>query len=668
MTKRTGIVANQVRAADLMPASMDAERRTVDVVFTTGAAVKRYDWWADRHYLEELEVTPEAVRLDRLNGGAPFLRDHYASTDSTIGVVERGSAKIENGRGTATVRFPPAGVDENADKIFEKIRAGVLTSVSVGYRTHAVIETRSTDGGLDVIRSTDWEPYEISAVAMPADTGAQFRSAQPDIVVPTIHPNGERMPEPIVPVPAPPAPVVPPVATEDLVRAERARISGINHAVRVANLGTEFAQRMIDAGTALDVARTEVLAELERRSAPPGPTHLPITGGETSGEKFIRGATAALLERAGLTRDVEAAKATKKVKGLEKVDTDGGEFRGMSFLDMARHVLTALGVSTRGLSPDEVFKAAFQSRGAPYSGVSDFPVLLENVMNKSLLAAYALTPDVWRTFVKVMTVRDFRDVNMFRTGTFGALDALDENGEYKLKGIPDGVKTAINTETKGNRINVSRKLLINDDMQALADLMTKLGRAAALSIEKSFFDLLAQNAGAGPTFTDRFGTAAFFHASRGNIGTASAPSVAAFDADRVLMRNYKDISGNEYLDIRPSLLLINTGHYGAARVINTSQFDHTAGQANLNKPNAVGGMFTSIIDSPRLGTPSTKRYMFVDPAIVPAFVCAFLEGAGEAPYMEAQDGWSVDGAEMKLRLDYKVQPFDPFGAFYNAGA
>jgi len=46
---------------------------------------------------------------------------------------------------------------------------------------------------------------------------------------------------------------------------------------------------------------------------------------------------------------------------------------------------------------------------------------------------------------------------------------------------------------------------------------------------------------------------------------------------------------------------------------------------------------------------------------------AFLDGQTE-PVLETKDGWDVDGAEMKVRLDYAVGAVDWRGAVTNAGA
>lgn len=86
-----------LRAA-VRPGSVDIENRTAELTWTTGAKGRRWSWDIGA-YMEELEVTPEAVRLDRLNNGAPFLNTHSAwELGDVVGVVER--AWLEGGAGT----------------------------------------------------------------------------------------------------------------------------------------------------------------------------------------------------------------------------------------------------------------------------------------------------------------------------------------------------------------------------------------------------------------------------------------------------------------------------------------------------------------------------------------------------------------------------------------
>jgi hypothetical protein len=164
----------QARGALVRAASFDESDNSIEVCWTTGATVRRMSW-REGLYDEELIVTPAAVRLDRLNAGAPLLNTHADwSLEDVLGSVVPGSAKLVKGEGIARVRLSKAPGD--ADNV-QKIREGIITNISVGYAIHRVEKIEAADGTVPVWRIVDWEPLEISAVPIPADPGAQVRSA-----------------------------------------------------------------------------------------------------------------------------------------------------------------------------------------------------------------------------------------------------------------------------------------------------------------------------------------------------------------------------------------------------------------------------------------------------------------------------------------------------------
>lgn len=165
--------------------SIDAETRTVDLTFSTGAAVLRTDWYTGKQYREILSMDPAHVRLDRLNAGAPLLDAHSAwSVGDVLGTVQRGSARIEKGAGLATVRFSKR---DTVEPIFQDVRDGIITAVSVGYRVYKFQEDAPKDGAGPVTRTAiDWEPFEVSMVPMPADIGAKVRAGDKSLTNPCV--------------------------------------------------------------------------------------------------------------------------------------------------------------------------------------------------------------------------------------------------------------------------------------------------------------------------------------------------------------------------------------------------------------------------------------------------------------------------------------------------
>lgn len=393
----------------------------------------------------------------------------------------------------------------------------------------------------------------------------------------------------------------------------------------------------------VDQANAKLLAHLGQGAAP-------IAGGyvvtvEDERDKFRAAAVDSILARA----------AARDAKGDVVRVTAANPLRGHKLIDLARACLARAGINTDGMSQMQVVAAAFTQ------STSDFPVLLENTMHKSLQAAYAVAALTWRRFCNIGSVSDFRASNRYRVGSLSNLDAVSELGEFKNKAIPDGEKSSITAGTKGNIINLSRQAVINDDLGAFVGLAAALGRAAARTIESDIYALLALNSGLGPTMSDSY---SLFHANHNNITTGAAISMAALDLDRVALASQKDVGGNDYLDLVPDVLLLPLSLGGTARGIVGAEYDpDTTGK--LQKPNIVKNMVRDVVDSPRLT--GTRRYLFANPSEAPVLEVAFLDGQQD-PYLELQDGFDVDGGRYKVRLDYGTAAIDYRGAVTNAGA
>lgn len=147
--------------------SVNEDDRTVELSFSSEIEYER--WFG----IEILDHSPGAMRMDRLQSGAALLVNH--DWDDQVGVVESVSIGDDR-RGRAVVRF---GRSARATEIFQDVVDGIRKLVSVGYRVHAAKLVETRDGDVDVYRITDWEPYEISLVSVPADpTVGVGRSAE----------------------------------------------------------------------------------------------------------------------------------------------------------------------------------------------------------------------------------------------------------------------------------------------------------------------------------------------------------------------------------------------------------------------------------------------------------------------------------------------------------
>lgn len=434
------------------------------------------------------------------------------------------------------------------------------------------------------------------------------------------------------------------VSAADILAADKTRREGIRaSAGKFASWdGVSDLLKKCEDDTACTVeqANAKLLAHLGSQASPVAGSHVVTV--EDESDKRRTAIASAIMVRAGVA-DAETIRAAS-----------ANPYRGLKLLDLARASLARAGIKTDGMDQRQLVAASFTQ------GTSDFPILLENAMHKTLQQAYALAGDTWTRFCKTGSVSDFRAHPRYRVGSFGNLDALNELGEFKNKSIPDGEKASILAGTKGNTINLSRQAIINDDLGAFVGLAQSLGRAAKRTIEADVYALLALNAGLGPALSDG---KTLFHADHGNIGAAAAIAMASIDADRVLMASQKDVGGNDYLDIRPAVLVLPIGLGGTARSINEAQYDPDTAN-KLQKPNVVNGLYRDIVDTPRLT--GTRRYSFADPSEAPVIEVAFLDGAQE-PFLELQNGFDVDGAQYKVRLDFGVAGVDYRGSVTNAG-
>lgn len=681
ITKDLGILHQR---AMFSPESINDNDRTVEVVVATEAPVRTYSW-EDGRVNEILSMKSGSVRLGRINSGAPLLKDHRSSLDNTIGVIVDGTAKVVNNELRAVVRFAKAEDDEEADKVFRKVKDGILRNISVGYRVYKYQVTKR-DGELPEYLAVDWEPVEVSVVPVPADADAGVRSdSGNEIKVEIINSHNkqvtmtkdqmraevvrlraldsrtaeeetqlrdleskiaeaERSVQPDAPTPAPSPSPEGKIVDENAVRsaateAERNRITQIRAFAETAGFDNAQVDKFITDGTSLEAVRSAAFDKFLASGGQNVNGNVSVRADEA--DKFRQDVSAGILLRSASVPEKDLSKETKE---------RGVSFRTRTFLQIAEECLRREGVDMRGMSNMEIMGRAITSN------TGDFPVILADVNRQILLSNYNATADTWRRFCMVGSVSDFRDHKRLRMGSFSRLDKVGENSEYKNKSIPDAEFEKIAAETYGNIINVSRKMLINDDLGAFSRLPMMLGRAAARSIEIDVYALLVAN----PTLEDGI---ALFNASHGNIGTGSAISVAGLDADRLLMREQTDPSGNDYLDIMPDVLVVPVGLESTAKMLNTSQYDPTSG-VGLQKPNVVLGIVSDVVGTPRLS--GTTRYMFANPSVEPVIEVAFLDG-NQAPMMDMAEEFNVDGMSWKIRHDYGVGAIGYRGVVRNAG-
>lgn len=232
----------------------------------------------------------------------------------------------------------------------------------------------------------------------------------------------------------------------------------------------------------------------------------------------------------------------------------------------------------------------------------------------------------------------------------GLLDQVAEHQEYRYASLAEGKET-VSINTFGKMVALSRQAIINDDTSAFTRIPEGLGKAAKRTVNKSVYDKLFAN----PTLlTD---STAVFHANHSNLGTGAISggiTVVALDAARSAMARQQDLAKSAYLNISPSVLLVPVGLSGAAKVVIQSQYDPDS--VKLQRPNIAFNLVESIVSDPLLDANSATAWYLISKQY-DAFIVGFLDG-NQTPAIETQTGWTVDGVETKIRLDWGVSCID----------
>ncbi len=663
----------QLRRAPILPATVNAEARSVVVVFTTGAAVRRRRWtgWDTSVPFDEiLEVSDRAVDLTRLNAGAPALDSHSVwSSHSQVGVVER--AWIEGKEGKATIRFPREGLDQAADRMFGLISDGIIRNVSVGYSIERVkVVEPAAKGEVEQRIVERWTPLEVSFVTVPADPRAQVRAAdqasypveivdtrmqkeasmpestttvagdvpastetrQAPIAAPANpEPTAARMPEP---APAPDSEVIATRARE----AERNRVSTIYDLTSRLNLERSFAEDLVRRGVSVDESRRLILDQVaaksdETRTFP----HVAVPLGGRDERITRRDAVAnALLHRYSPT--------------LFPLEDAARQYRGMALLELARESLGNAGVNTRGLSRDEVATRSLHS-------TSDFPEILSAVTNKTLRQAYETYPRTFMLFCRQVLATDFKAMNRVQLGEAPQLLEVGESGEFK-RGTLGESKESYKVKTYGRVVAITRQVLINDDLDAFTRIPAMYGNSIAQLESDVVWGIITAN----PAMADGN---ALFHTTHKNLaGTGAALDVASVGAARAAMALQTGLDKKTVLNIRPAFLIVPAALELKAEQL-VAQNLVPADSAKV-VPQSIRTL--SPISEPRLDAASaTSWYLAASPNQIDTIEYAYLEGQ-QGAYIETRNGFDVDGVEIKCRLDFGAKAIDWRGLYKNPGA
>ncbi len=284
---------------------------------------------------------------------------------------------------------------------------------------------------------------------------------------------------------------------------------------------------------------------------------------------------------------------------------------------------------------------------------------LLNSMTKRLVQDYDGQPQDWRRFVTIRALRDFKAQDRIRLHDFASLSTVSEGSAYTNLAWDDTRETYAPVK-KGNLVVVTREAILNDDLDAIRKVPSKLAIAAAITINEFVHGLFTGNplmADGTKVFDDGTQTA---HANR----LTSSLSATALQAAMTLMMKQVNTAGKR-LNLRPAYLLVPPDLLFTAMTLVSSTL--VPGSMN-NDANVLRGALEPL--SVAQFTDATDWYVVADPRHVETIEVGFV-GGRETPDLLMQDAplegqvFTNDQISFKVRWEFGGGWLDYRGAVWS---
>ena len=500
------------------------------------------------------------------------------------------------------------------------------------------------------------------------DEGAMFMNEQQQLEETAVVENGQEITEGAGGTHVPHVPQAPRLLEQEIREAKEAQTlrTSLLEELRRERAQLRLERRLLEAALPEAIkkqlhgrytGRVFEMEELERD----------ITGSrqmlaELSAQGLVRGHG---HEKVELSMQVtEAEKMQAAFDGMLGLEIDQSRFAGVRGFTSIREAYARVtgDASVSGISERSQVGSIRVSESAPITRITEadtttasFSYLLGTSMNKRLLKDYQAWPAEWMRFSSIVPIKDFKQQSRVRLGAFGSLPIVAEDTAYSAITLTDTAATYV-PQKRGNLVTVSREVIVNDDLQAIKQIPTKLAVAAAYTLAEFVYAFLSSN----PNIYD--GSALFTSgAPHSNLGS-SALSTGAMQTGVTAMREQSNFAGKR-IGLRPRFLVVPPELEWSAMVMTKS-----AGipGSNNNDINPMMGYVTPIV-SPQLAN-TTQWFLIADPLVVDTVEVGFVGGqVNPALFIQDQPlfglNFTQDVISYKIRHEYGGAVVD-FRGFY----
>jgi hypothetical protein len=279
--------------------------------------------------------------------------------------------------------------------------------------------------------------------------------------------------------------------------------------------------------------------------------------------------------------------------------------------------------------------------------VSDFPLLMGDVLDRSLLQRFAAVPQVWRQYIGVgAPLRDFRTIRMLETtGGNDVYDAISDLEGLTYTTIAEGQHTMA-PALYGKAMRLSWRLMQNDDLDAFSIIPRALAQGGARTINQAATDILFDSTGPD---------ASIFTTGKGNrLASNPALSITSLGAAVAALMGFTDSTG-EPINVEGVRLVVGPGLYVTAQnilkqvAVRTTIAGGVSG-GEIETTNWLAQGITLVVDPyiPAIvtgGNAATTWLVTADPNVArPAAQVRFLQGFEQpALYQKAPNAQRIGG-------------------------
>lgn len=589
----------------------------------------------------------------------PILLDHWH--DQIIGQ----STDISIAKSEIRVTGKVTGEDEHAQKVEQHARNGFKWGASVGVisekwelideDTSVNVNGQTFNGPLFVMRKG--ELYEVSFVASGADGNANAAlsaSTRRGRIMPDSSTKVENVTQGATAESTLPAKTAQSTADPlaDLRKRdadEMRRMAAIRAAAGSDQL--ELAAKAIEEGWDVNRFSAEVKLARVTAQAPAG------------------------IVRDNTPKDMRVLECAIRIGSAEPRATIEKAYDPQTLEAASRHrhlglkatINTALALSGRSPLPFTATADEYLMAAASTLSVAG---LLSNTGNKMLLAAYDQFPQVASVVTRKLNTNDFKTHTGYRASWDAELKPMSPGGEIEHGTISDKA-FPYKADTRAKLFHITRQDIINDDLGAFTQMPQQLAMGAWLAKESALATLILANA------------ANFMHSSNNNLltGGTSALSFAGLGLAVAAMEKQYDPTSKSPIPAFPKYLLVPPELSEIADSLFMTQ--PASGLIATGVGNTAAKSLSSNIyyqrfrpvKSPWLSRTGfhanvspTAWYLIGDPAMVPAFGVAYLNGNEVPTIQEVAPAPNFLGLAFQAYLDFGVCTLEPQGVVKATGA